>query len=337
MKKVTLLIVGFLVGTWAGIAGSAFNTGFGPNTTPMWTASSGEWILENEQLRGRDGLILFPVDLVPTRRVEATITSFTGEWVAVVGKYLNEKNWVEARITGDRVVLVARIEGLERTWDKLATVTFPASVILAFAKDRARILVNGVLILEAAEPAFESLGGSAGLAVRGQASFSQFHASSFLGPVLITSLGRSPGGLMVKVLAERAGLAHSYLEGAKPSDLQGFQTVIFVLGASSKGLGAAGISLDDEVARGRALVAEARRMGLEIIAMHIEGEPRRGVLSDVLITEFTPQADYVVVKADGNADGLFTVLCQTWGLPLRTITTTAEGADVLADLFGLWR
>lgn len=321
------------------VAAPALNVGFGSGAGPSWSLSTGSWRVANGQLVGENGRALFSFELGATRRVEATIVSLAGEWAAVVGQYGDENNWIEVRVTSSGVVLVARAGGQERSWSQGAAVSFPTSVTLALAGSGARVLLNGTVVLEVTDPALASTSGpiAVGVGARGQASFSQFHASSFAGPVLITSLGRSPGGLMAKVLAERAGLAHEYAEGAQPNMLPGMQTLVLVVGASSKGLGAAGISLDDEVARGRALVAEARRLGLGVVLMHIEGEPRRGALSDILINEFTPQADYVVVKADGNADGLFTALCQTHGLPLRTITATAEAAEVMVDLFGLWR
>lgn len=336
-RRVLTITMLVFVAALAGVAGPVFNVGFSSGTEPSWAAATGTWQIAGGQLRGENGRVLFPVQVGAGRRVEATIASLAGEWAAVVAKYQDENNWVEVRIMNSGVLLVTRTGGLERTWNQAIASTFPATLTLAFSGSKARVLVNGNPVLEAANPAWETMLGAAGVAVRGQAAFSQFHASSFAGPVLITSLGRSPGGLMAKVLAERAGLAHDYIEGAQPSDLRGVQTLILVLGASSKGLGAAGISLDDEITRGRALVAEARRQGLAVVVMHIEGEPRRGALSDALITEFTPQADYVVVKTDGNADGLFTTLCQAHGLPLRTITTTAEAAEVMVDLFSLWR
>jgi len=269
--------------------------------------------------------------------VEVVIDAVQGEWAAVIGKYESEDAWVEARVSATEVTLVARSEGREKSWTKALEVGFPATVVLGFAGEEARVLVNGEAVLQATDRVFEGMAGSAGLGAQGQARFRLFHASSLSGPLLITSLGQSPGGLMAKVLADRAGIEYTYEKTAQPDRIAGNGTLVLVIGASAKGLGAAGISLDDEIARGRSLVAQARALGWGIVVMHIEGEARRGRLSDRLINELVPLADYVVVRADGNADGLFTALCSSNGIPLRTITATAQGADVFVDLFGLWR
>ena len=53
-----------------------------------------------------------------------------------------------------------------------------------------------------------------------------------------------------------------------------YSSVIITMGASLKGMGAAGISIDDELARTSKLIEEARRQGIIIIGAHIEGIKR---------------------------------------------------------------
>jgi len=60
-------------------------------------------------------------------------------------------------------------------------------------------------------------------------------------PILVTSAGQSPDVLMVRVLLNRIGVENITDELAEPAQLEGVQTVIFALGGSQKGLGAAGI------------------------------------------------------------------------------------------------
>lgn len=84
---------------------------------------------------------------------------------------------------------------------------------------------------------------------------------------------------------------------------------MIVIGGSSKGLGAAGISADAELERTKALLAEAKKRGMKIIGLHVGGEARRGELSDRFINEVVPSCDYFIVVEEGNKDGLFTKLC----------------------------
>jgi hypothetical protein len=71
-------------------------------------------------------------------------------------------------------------------------------------------------------------------------------------PVLITSCGQSPGPDQFKIFLGRLKLDFLYKENATPADLNAkspagapIKTVIIVTGASLKGMGAAGVSVDD--------------------------------------------------------------------------------------------
>lgn len=160
------------------------------------------------------------------------------------------------------------------------------------------------------------------------------YAANVEGPALITSAGQSPGALMVRVLADRAGVQNVFDATAGVDKLAGAKSFIVVIGASMKGLGAAGIDLDDEVARIQALLQRAEQSGISVIAMHVEGAPRRGATSDNLTDLVFQYADYAVVRADGDDDGFFTNLASRYGVTLVKIGATAEAAGALQQLYG---
>ena len=128
----------------------------------------------------------------------------------------------------------------------------------------------------------------------------------FEGPTLITSVGQSADGQMVKVLAQRIGLTFTYETLAPDSAVSQYKTLILVVGGSSKGLGAAGINLDQEESRTKALIAAAKDAGVKILFMHVGGEARRGELTDRFVSLSGPSANYLIVVADGNKDGFMT-------------------------------
>ncbi|RPJ83266.1 MAG: hypothetical protein EHM13_07885 [Acidobacteria bacterium] len=130
-------------------------------------------------------------------------------------------------------------------------------------------------------------------------------------PALLTSVGQSADIEMTKVLLERAGVPHKADPQIKAGALaaSGAKTLVVVLGGSTKGLGAAGISTDAEIDRAKALLAEAKKSGMTIIGVHIGGEARRGQLSDRFIEVAVPFCQYVVVVAEGDKDGFITKLC----------------------------
>lgn len=153
-------------------------------------------------------------------------------------------------------------------------------------------------------------------------------------PVLITSAGQSLGALMVHVLADRAGVANVFDATAGPSALDGVASFIIVVGASMKGLGAVGSDETREFARVEALIQRAVELGLPIVAMHVEGEPRRGDTSDRLARLVFAHARYAIVRADSDRDQFFTVLAAQYGMPLWRISSIGEAEDVLRYLYG---
>ncbi|MCL2382583.1 MAG: DUF6305 family protein [Treponema sp.] len=153
-------------------------------------------------------------------------------------------------------------------------------------------------------------------------------------PAVLTSVGQSADIEMVRVLLTRAGVqfranALIYANGLEAGD----RTLILVVGGSSKGLGAAGISADDEMRRAQDLVSQARNMGMQIIAVHVGGEARRGPLSDRFINFAVPAADYVIAVSTGDNDGLLTSLANQAGIPFSRVDRIAAAGVPLADAF----
>ncbi len=162
-------------------------------------------------------------------------------------------------------------------------------------------------------------------------------------PLLITSCGQSPGANSMNVLARRAGLEYTLLENATAKDLgaKKYKSVIIVTGASLKGMGAAGVSIQDEIARTEALIAEAKKQGMTVIGAHVEGMTRRaqgaapGDNSDELsIDAVCPKANFMIVRTDGDGDGRFTTLSKTKKVPLVLFEKNLELTDVLKKVFG---
>ncbi|MFS8582321.1 MAG: DUF6305 family protein [Limnochordales bacterium] len=159
-------------------------------------------------------------------------------------------------------------------------------------------------------------------------------AAAVEAPALITSAGQSPGALMVRVLADQAGVANVFDATVGPEALADAKSFIVVIGASMKGLGAAGIDVADEFARIESLLETAKELGIPVIAMHVEGGPRRGATSDDLSRLVFPYADYAIVRADGNDDGFFSDLAAEFGVTLETVEKTVDAAAVLRTLYG---
>jgi len=156
----------------------------------------------------------------------------------------------------------------------------------------------------------------------------------FEGPGLITSAGQSSDVAIVKaMLNTQLKLGLDYKPLAQPADLAGMKTLVVSVGASTKGLGAAGLDMDKEIARTTALVKAAKAAGIRILVMHTGGEARRGKTSNDLIQIVAPEADYIVVVAAGNKDKLFTKLAAARNVPVTEVAKMADAGSAVQAVF----
>ena len=162
-------------------------------------------------------------------------------------------------------------------------------------------------------------------------------------PVLLTSCGQSPGPVKLQVFLKRLGIEHEYKTDATVKDLttKKFKTLIIVTGTSLKGMGAAGVSMTDELKRTEALIAEARKQGIMLIGAHVEGMERRsksaapGDNSDEQsIDAVCPVSRVMIVRKDGDEDGRFTAISKAKKIPLIMFEKNTDLSGVLKTLFG---
>jgi Domain of unknown function (DUF6305) len=155
----------------------------------------------------------------------------------------------------------------------------------------------------------------------------------FEAPLLITSAGQSPDVQLAVVLAKRAGVEHTLAKLATAKDLAGAKTLGIVVGASLKGLGAAGIDTAKEKERVKALLDEAAKKGIPVLFLHLGGEQRRGELTDAMVADVLPAAKMAVIVKSADGDGLFSKICKELGIPLIAVERTADAAEVLKGAF----
>ena len=120
-----------------------------------------------------------------------------------------------------------------------------------------------------------------------------------------------------------------------------FKSLIIVTGASLKGMGAAGVSMKDELARTSALIDAAKKAGVLVIGAHIEGMARRsqgaeaGDNSDEQsIDAVCPKSQLLLIRKDGDEDGRFTAIAKKQNIPMIAFEKNLEIEGVLKSLFG---
>lgn len=179
-------------------------------------------------------------------------------------------------------------------------------------------------------------------------------------PVLTTSAGQSTDITTLNIVLDEAAIAYDYCDVPTPEmvadgvGLGGresgpgfhieimtdpakfpagtpYKAVIFAIGASLKGMGASGLTLDSEEARLRKVIEFCKQKKIFVMAVHIGGESKRGPAgsdNERMIDAVAPLADYIVVTKDSNKDGRFTKIAQAKKIPLTEIDYALGLVDV---------
>jgi hypothetical protein len=184
-------------------------------------------------------------------------------------------------------------------------------------------------------------------------------------PVLTTSAGQSTDVTTLNIVLDEAGVPYDYCDVPTPEmvadgvGLGGresgpgfhvesttdqakfpagtpYKAVVFAIGASLKGMGASGLTLDSEEARLKKVIDYCKEHKIFVMAVHIGGESKRGPAgsdNERMIDAVAPYADYIIVTKDSNKDGRFTKLAQSKKIPLTEIDYALGLVDIVKQVF----
>lgn len=184
-------------------------------------------------------------------------------------------------------------------------------------------------------------------------------------PVLTTSAGQSADVETLNVICEEAGVPYDYCDvpdvdliksGVGLADKESgegfhvevntdltaypkgtpYKTIIFAIGASLKGMGASGLTVDAEVNRLKEIIDYCKKENIFIIAMHVAGTSGRGAPgsdNEKMIDTVAPFADYIIVTADSNKDGRFDTIAKDKGIAITQVEYALEIVDILKQVF----
>jgi len=159
-------------------------------------------------------------------------------------------------------------------------------------------------------------------------------------PMIVTTLGQSPGALMFRLVCVRSKIACVQEDLLTASQLRekfqapnGPKTLVITTGTSLKGMGAAGIDINAEVKRVEDLMKEAKALGMTIIGAHIEGMARRVDATDERsIVTVMPKSDLILVIAASDEDGYFAKFSEESGIPLLKVNESLDIGPALLEL-----
>jgi len=185
-------------------------------------------------------------------------------------------------------------------------------------------------------------------------------------PVLTTSAGQSTDVETLNIIVEEAGIKYDYCDiptaeilkdgvglGGRESADTGFhveihtdldkfpsgtqyKTIILAIGASLKGMGASGLTIEDEEKRLKEVIDYCKNNGIFIIALHVGGVSKRGAPggdNEKMIDAVAPYADYIIVAKDSNKDGRFTNIAKEKGIPFIEVEYALGVVDILKKAF----
>lgn len=199
----------------------------------------------------------------------------------------------------------------------------------------------------------------------GTSAFAQSDVPKSSLPVLTTSAGQSADVETLNVICEEAGVAYDYCDvptadlikaGVGLADKESgpgfhvevntdlaaypkgtpYKTIIFAIGASLKGMGASGLTVDAEVKRVQEIIDYCKKEKIFIIAMHAAGTSGRGAPgsdNEKMIDAVAPYADYIIVVADSNKDGRFDSIAKDRGIPISQVEYALEIVDLIKQVF----
>ena len=163
---------------------------------------------------------------------------------------------------------------------------------------------------------------------------------TFEAPAIAVSPGLAPEIQMFRIIAKRVKLDCTTNAYADIKDLTRdgkalYKSIIFIIGSSGKGLGAAGVDIEGEMEKAKRLIAKGKELGMKLIGIHTGGASRRGPNTEKMILIIVPNMNGVVVRKDGNQDGMFTKLTSESKVPLVEIEKTQELLKVLKQIYKL--
>ena len=184
-------------------------------------------------------------------------------------------------------------------------------------------------------------------------------------PVLTTSAGQSNDVTTVNIVLEEAAIGYDYCDvpdvdimkaGVGLADKESgpgfhaevytdlvkfpkgtpYRSIIFAIGASLKGMGASGLTIETEEARLKRVIDYCKQNKIFIIAVHVGGTALRGAPgsdNEKMIDAVAPFADYLIVTKESNKDARFTKIAQSRKVPLTEVDYALDLVGILKQVY----
>jgi hypothetical protein len=155
-------------------------------------------------------------------------------------------------------------------------------------------------------------------------------------PAIVTSVGQSLDAFSVQLAVKRAGVEPEYDAQMTADEVAkaDAKTIFLAVGASVKGFGEAGISIDQEIARTTKILDAAKAAKMKVVMVHLGGKDRRDDLSDQLIKVVAPRSDVIIVVPGSDDDMLIKKIADNAAIPYRVTASAITLAEDIKAAFG---
>lgn len=164
-------------------------------------------------------------------------------------------------------------------------------------------------------------------------------------PFLLTAAGQGPGSKQLRLLINLSKAFvlgdDFYLEDEPLPRLDEiksgkYEVVVAVIGTTDKGLGASGITIEDEIDNLEEVIALCQEMNIPIIAVHIEQDKRSTIPTngnERIIDLVCPVSEWMIVLRASNSDGRFDAISAEYGIPLTIVDSALEFSQLCQQIF----
>jgi len=131
-------------------------------------------------------------------------------------------------------------------------------------------------------------------------------------------------------LEDETPARYSYIDSGK------YKALVIVMSVTEKGLGASGITIEDEIGFLKEVIKKAQAQNMPIIAVSMEKDARSKISTngnERVIDTVCPYADWIISLTDNNADGRFTALGEKYNIPVTLVDKPLELVKVLPSIF----
>lgn len=170
-------------------------------------------------------------------------------------------------------------------------------------------------------------------------------------PFLLTSGGQGAGSKTMRLLLNQTKKftygedADFFLEDETPArysyiDSGKYKALVIVMSVTEKGLGASGITIEDEIKFLKEVIKKAQAQNMPIIAVSMEQDARSKIATngnERVIDTVCPNADWIITIAANNKSeygmGSFDEIGKKYGIPVTVVDKPLELIKALPSIF----